>query len=103
MLITTEEFIAKIDRFLKETRMTEGEFGRACCNNSHFLPRLRYGLQHGSGGVKLDKVHHVLNWIDGERLRRREAKRAAREARAAQKAVDVLDARWRSTKRTVGE
>jgi len=73
MLPTTEEFLAKIDRFLAETRMTDNEFGRAACNNSHFLERLRAGVKRGKGSVKLDMANHLARTL-------REARKASKTA-----------------------
>lgn len=80
MLITTKEFLAEIDRFLAETGMADNEFGRACCNNSKFVPRLREGVRNGTGDVKLNKVHRVLEFMKYSRKLRRESRSARKTA-----------------------
>jgi len=92
MLLTTEEFLAKIDRFLDDVGMTDGDFGRTACNNTKFLVRLRAGVRRGTGSVKLDMANYLTEWMREykehrreERKQMREAAREAREARRARK------------------
>lgn len=58
-LPTAASFLTEIERFLAKSGMSDTAFGRAACENSKFVTRLRDSLRRGVGDVKLARVKQI--------------------------------------------